>query len=203
MMSIADTALRPSVLVAPPLGVSQAVASGAGRALQHLPDQLLRAMVDGLRTHADDLSPGVLFRRHRSGGCAVGITLRELAPDSFDFGWFRFWLWQRWRRGVERDVARRFPRLKHLQWHFDAAVSQLDDAGYPQPAKDVGLWLAASAEAELGSRRSAVPEDRPLPRRTSRRTRRRAGSRTRAREQAEAGSRTQPDREASRWSWRT
>src|SRR5205807_8804985 len=110
MMSIStDTTVRPSVFVAPPLGVSGAQASGAGRALQHLPDELLRAMVRGLRAHADDLAPGVLFRNTGSGGCAVGITLRELAPEAFDFGWIRFWFRQRWRRGVERDVARRFP----------------------------------------------------------------------------------------------
>jgi hypothetical protein len=123
------------------------------QALRHLPDVLLRAMVSGLGAHADELAPGVLFRGTSSGGCAVGITLRELAPDAFEFGLFRFWLWQRWRRGVERDVARRHPRLKHLQWYFDEAVAELEQAGRePQPAKAVGLWLAASAEAELTAR---------------------------------------------------
>jgi hypothetical protein len=159
MMSIGrDTSAGPSVLVAPPSGVSGPLARGAVRTLQHLPDALLHAMVRGLRAHADDLAPGVLFRDRSSGGCAVGITLRELAPEAFNFGWFRFWLWQRWRRGVERDVARRYPRLKHLQWHFDEAVAELEGAGLPQPARAVGLWLAASAEAELGSRRSDLPE---------------------------------------------
>lgn len=187
MMSIStDTTVRPSVSVAPPLGVSGPVASGAGRALRHLPDQLLWAMVRGLRAHADDLTPGVLFRNPGSGGCAVGITLRELAPESFDFGWLRFWLWQRWRRGVERDVARRFPRLNHLQWHFDAAVAELTAAGYPEPAKAVGLWLAASADAELRSRHSPVPEARALPTRMGRRTRRRASGPGGAREKKDA-----------------
>jgi hypothetical protein len=200
MMSIGiDTTVRPSVLVAPPRGMSAALGGGAGRALQHLPDELLRAMVRGLRAHADDLAPGVLFRNHRSGGCAVGISLRELAPDAFDFGWLRFWLWQRWRRGVERDVARRFPRLKHLQWHFDEAVTELKEAGYPQPAKAVGLWLAASAEAELRSRRSAVAETRSRPTGTARRTHRRASGPARAEQEAETN-RTHPDPEAHRWS---
>ena len=200
MMSIADIALRPPVLVGPPPGVSEAVASGAGRALQHLPDQLVGAMVRGLRAHADDLAPGVLFRDHSSRGCAVGVTLRELAPEAFSFGRLRFWLWQRWRRGVERDVARRFPRLKHLQWHYDAAVNELNEAGHPQPAKAVGLWLAASAEAELGSRRSAVAETGSPPTRSSRRSRRGSASPFRTRERAGAGSRTERDQEASRWS---
>src|SRR5690349_8316551 len=174
MVSIGiDTTVRP---VAPPPDMSEALASGARRALGHLPDELLRAMARGLQTHADELAPGVLFRNQSSGGCAVGITLRELAPEAFDFGWLRFWFWQRWRRGVERDVARRFPRLKHLQRHFDEAVAELKEAGYPQPAKAVGLWLAASAEAELRSRRSRMSEAKSPPAWTVPRTHRRAGA---------------------------
>jgi hypothetical protein len=164
-----ENAVRPSLLDSPPLGVSAELAGAAGRALQYLPDELLRAMVLGLQAHADELAPGVLFRGSTSGGCAVGITLRELAPDAFAFGWLRFWLWQRWRRGVERDVARRYPRLKHLQWNFDAAVAELERAGDPQPAKTVGLWLAASAQAELRARRSAIAERKSLRTRPARR----------------------------------
>jgi hypothetical protein len=195
-----DATARHSVLVAPPLGVSGVQASGAARALQHLPDELLRAMVRGLRANADDLVPGVLFRNQSSAGCAVGVTLRELAPDAFDFGWLRFWLWQRWRRGVERDVARRFPRLNHLQWHFDGAVNELTEAGHPEPAKAVGLWLAASADAELRSRRGPIAGTRSLPTPTARRTRRRAGAPARAHDRRPETNRTQPDPQASRWS---
>jgi hypothetical protein len=160
--------VRPTILVAPPRGVSAELAGAAGRALQHLPDELLRAMARGLSAHAEDLAPGVLFRGTSSGGCAVGVTLRELAPDAFRFGWLRFWLWQRWRRGVERDVARQYPRLRHLQWYFDEAVAELDEVGDPESAKAVGLWLAASAEAELSSRRKTVGQQRALPGRRSR-----------------------------------
>ncbi len=168
--------VRSSVLVAPPRGVSSALAGDVGQALRHLPDEVLRAMARGLRTHAHDLAPGILFRGHSSGGCAVGITLRELAPDAFEFGRLRFWLWQRWRRGVERDVARRYPRLKHLQWHFDEAVAELKRFGSdPEPAKAVGLWLAAGAEAELGGRRGAAVDSKPIPTRPARRPRRRPG----------------------------
>ena len=193
--------VRPPVLVAPPAGVSRARASGVGRALQHLPDELLRAMVRGLRTHPDDLVPGVLFRGHNSGGCAVGITLRELAPDAFDFGWLPFWLWQRWRRGVERDVAGRYPRLKHLQWHFDEAVAELKEGGIgPAGAKAVGLWLAASAEAELTARRGALSGGRPLPTRPARRAHPRAGGPLRPRGQEVQPNTTQPGTEVCRWS---
>ena len=155
-------AIRPSLVVSPPPGVGAERAIAVGRALRHLPDELLRAMVRGLRAHADDLAPGALFRGSSSGGCAVGITLRELAPDAFEFGWLRFWLWQRWRRGVERDVAARYPRLKHLQREFDAAVEEVEHAGHEaQPATAVGLWFAESAAAELEARRSEAPSTRP------------------------------------------
>lgn len=158
---MADAAC-PSVPVSPPPGVSAELARSVAGAVQHLPDPLLRAMVRGLRAHADELAPGVLFRGTSSGGCAVGVTLRELAPEAFEFRWLEFWLWQRWRRGVERDVARRYPRLKHLQWYFDEAVAQLESAGHEaMPAKAIGLWLAASAEAELAARR-APPETKLL-----------------------------------------
>ena len=146
-------AVRPSVSVSPPPGVSAELARSVTQALGHLPDALLLAMVRGLGKHADELAPGLLFRGTSSGGCAVGITLRELAPDAFEFGLLRFWLWQRWRRGVERDVARHHPRLKHLQWYFDEAVAELEQAGRgPRPPTAVGLWFAASAEAELAAR---------------------------------------------------
>jgi hypothetical protein len=115
-------------------------------------------MARGLSAHADELSPGVLFRRHRAGGCAVGITLRELAPEAFDFGFAEFWLWQRWRRGVERDVAAGYPRLKHLQWYFDEAVRAASpELSGRTAAREVGLWFAASAEEELWARESAHP----------------------------------------------
>src|SRR2546423_8836249 len=104
------SALRPTALLPAPAGVSGALARPAARALQRLPDALLRAMARGVTVNADELVPGALFRDRDSSGCAVGITLRELAPDAFRFGRVEFWLWHRWRRGVEPDVARRFPQ---------------------------------------------------------------------------------------------
>jgi len=174
-IAFSTLALLPTIQArSAPRGVSRAVASATERALKHLPDELLQAMVRGLRAHADDLAPGVLFRGKSSGGCAVGITLRELAPDAFDFGWLHFWLRQRWHRGIERDVARRFPRLNHLQRYFDEAVAQVKEAGGdPQPAKAVGLWFAATAEAELRARRSALTENQTQPMRRARRSHRR------------------------------
>jgi hypothetical protein len=171
----------PTIQASPaPAGVSQTLARATERAIRRLPDELLQAMARGLRTHADDLAPGVLFRGKSSGGCAVGITLRELSPDAFDFGWAQFWLRQRWRKGIEPDVARRFPHLGQLQRHFDRAVTEVrQTGGDPHAAKTVGLWFAASAEAELSARRATVI----APTRPARRGRHRAPS----------------DRELTRW----
>jgi hypothetical protein len=120
-------------------------------------------METGLRVNADDLTPGALFRGRYSGGCAVGVTLRELNPEAFRFGRIEFWLWHRWRRGVELDVARRFPQLERLQRVFDDAVSQVEQAGHDdQPTRAVGLWLAAGAEAVLQARELTVHRSGPL-----------------------------------------
>ena len=156
-------------------------------------------MVRGLRTHADDLAPGVLFRGKSSGGCAVGITLREVAPEAFDFGWLQFWLRQRWRRGIEPDVARRFPRLNHLQRYFDQAVAEVSAAGSdPHPAKSVGLWFAASAEFELAGRRASVSDSRSLPPRFAHHTHRLHDGPGRGRGHEANASRTESARELPR-----
>ena len=122
---------------------------------------------------ADGLAPGALFRDRQSSGCAVGVTLRELAPDAFQFGRLEFWLWRRWRLGVEPDVARTFPQLRELQRLFDEAVGELTQLGrHEQPAKTVGLWLAASARAELRARDDGGTSGRRLAIHATRRNRR-------------------------------
>ncbi len=197
----AERAVRRSTGPSPPLGMSPELAGAVTRALRHLPDELLRAMAQGLPAHADELAPGVLFRGTSSGGCAVGITLRELAPDAFKFGWVRFWLRQRWRRGIERDVACRYPRLTHLQSCFDEAVAELKRAGYePQPAQTVGLWLAAMATAELRARGSTNTEKRSRPRRPAQRTHRRSDGPRRDHQHEVETTIRRSSLEVSRWS---
>jgi hypothetical protein len=144
----------PGVDVAP-AGVDARLVQAVPRAMRRLPDPILLAMSSGLRAHCDELVPRTLFRGRSGGGCAVGVTLRELVPEAFEFGRLRFWLWHRWRRGIERDVAARYPQLKHLQWHFDDAVRGAADELPDQrdAARAVGLWLAASAAGELALRR--------------------------------------------------
>lgn len=183
-------ALRPAVLLTAPAGLSRALAIPSTRVLQRLPDPLLRAMARGVTVNADDLVPGALFRGRDSSGCAVGITLRELAPDAFDFGRLEFWLWRRWRRGVEPDVARRFPQLWQLQRLFDQAVDELSELGrHEQPAKTVGFWLAACAQAELRARGVDGAASRRLTNRSTRRNRRGShpSRRNRAAEHHQAG----------------
>lgn len=174
MLSI-DTTPGPRALPSTPAGVSAGPVAAATRCLQRLPGDLLRAMVTGLHANADDLVAGALFSGRDSGGCAVGITLRQLAPDAFQFGRVEFWLWHRWRRGVEPDVARRFPQLQQLQRVFDDAVDEVEQVGHDaHPAKAVGLWLAASADAELQYRSNASHHSGRLAESPNRRPRRRA-----------------------------
>ena len=165
--------LRPATLLPAPAGLSRAFAIPATRVLQRLPDALLRAMARGATVNADGLAPGALFRDRGSSGCVVGITLRELAPEAFHFGRLEFWLWHRWRRALEPDVARQFPPLQQLQRLFDQSVGELNDLGrHEQPAKTVGLWLAACAQAELRARGNGGPSNHRLVNRSIRRNRR-------------------------------
>ena len=186
----------PTILPTPPPGVSETLQAAAGRSLQHLPEELLRAMASGLRANADSLAPGVLFRGRDSGGCAVGVTLRELAPDAFQFGHIQFWLWHRWRRGVERDVARKFPHLHELQRVFDEAVSEVEAAGLEEQApKAVGLWLAASAETLLGAGEAPGRQRGRLENPPTRVHRRRGPRRLRGRSRAGIGEHHRADME--------
>ena len=163
---------RPEVLLPAPAGLSRALAVPTTRVLQQLPDALLQAMARGVTVNANGLAPGTLFRDRDSGGCAVGVTLRELAPDAFDFGRLEFWLWHRWRRGIEPDLARRFPQLRDLQRLFDQAVGELKELGrHGQPAKTVGFWLAACAQAELRGRGRGRASTRRVAKRSFRRPR--------------------------------
>jgi hypothetical protein len=133
------------------------------RAMHTLPEPMLVALARGLRKHRDELAPGRLFAAPRAGGCAVGIALRELAPQAFEFRSLPYWLWHRRRRGVERDVALRFPELTHLQSCFDDAVAETlvgTALGRRAAAREVGLWFAGVAEAELSRRRPRAIADR-------------------------------------------
>lgn len=142
--------------VAVPAGTAGQLGPVLGRAMRGLPDAILVALARGLREHRDELAPGRLFASPRSGGCAVGIALRELAPEAFDFGRLEYWLWYRRRRGIERDVAVSFPELLHLQRCFDKAVGETRDRlalDQRSAAREVGLWFAVAAERELSGRR--------------------------------------------------
>lgn len=127
------------------------------RSLRALPDCMLEAMCTGLASHGDDLVPGRLFRSRTGGGCAVGVMLRELEPETYETGPLRFWLRDRWRRGAgSYRPLRRNPRLRHLQWTFDAAVKDLRAARANltkrEAATVVGVWFGAEAEGELSWR---------------------------------------------------
>jgi hypothetical protein len=124
------------------------------RTLRGLSRRQLEALSTGLERHGEQLVAGRLFKSTSGGGCAVGVMLRELdaVPRRGAAG---FWLRDRWRRSVTSYPAiRREPRLRHLEWGFDAAVQRLRAAGVtrPEAVAAVGRWLRELAGHELAWR---------------------------------------------------
>jgi hypothetical protein len=124
------------------------------RTLRGLPDAQLAALATGLERHEQQLVAGRLFKSTGGGGCAVGVMLRELdaVPNR---GTAAFWLRDRWRRSVTsyREMERQ-PRLRHLEWGFDAAVELLRGAGVKraEAVAAVGRWLRELAGYEVAWR---------------------------------------------------
>jgi hypothetical protein len=128
------------------------------RALRGLPDAMLAAMIEGIERHPDELVPGRLYRSREGGGCPVGVMLRVLRAGR-DPGRVRFWLRDRWIQGIDcdRDLARRYPRLRHIELAFDTTVERTRHY-HPHlserlAARAAGLWFSAEAQAELDRRR--------------------------------------------------
>ena len=124
------------------------------RALRALPDRFLRAMAAGLERHRERLVPGRLYASADGGGCAVGVMLRELEPETYARRRVRFWLRDRWRRGSRsyHDAMGQNPRLKHLEWVFDDAVKLLrSERGLTRRTAGAlaGDWVREEIGAEL------------------------------------------------------
>ena len=125
------------------------------RTLTALPDRLLAALVDGLERERGRLVDGRLYLSPAGGGCAVGVLLREVDPSAFETGRLRFWLRHGWRRTSASypGVAKRQPRLRHLEWIFDQSVKatlRAEPALSRRAAADrVGRWIESRARAEL------------------------------------------------------
>jgi len=124
------------------------------RTLRGLSDLQLEALARGLERHEEQLIAGRLFKSTGGGGCAVGVMLRELeaVPSR---GTAAFWLRDRWRRSVTSyGEMRRQPRLRHLEWGFDAAVELLRGGGVKreEAVTTVGRWLRQLAGYELAWR---------------------------------------------------
>ena len=129
------------------------------RTLRGLSDGQLEALSIGLARHGHELVAGRLFKSAGAGGCAVGVMLRELeaVPRS---GAARFWLRDRWRRSATSYPAiRREPRLRHLEWGFDAVVERLRlaGAGRDDAVAAAGQWLLELARQELAWRAQTAP----------------------------------------------
>lgn len=155
--------------VAAPIPLPQDLARERGpilhRALRDLPLGLLEAMLRGLRRHADALAPGGLYTDDGSGGCAVGMMLREIAEEPSEDRRRRS-LWPRSLRfqsptvREERpDLARANPRLWHLELAFDVTCTEMAKrlrSPAHEVARSVGLWMAAETQAEISLRRMEV-----------------------------------------------
>jgi hypothetical protein len=124
------------------------------KAIRELPLELLEALQRGVRRHADSLAPGALHRGR--GGCAVGMMLHELRGTKP-----RRHL--RWRSPTIHEdapeLARRYPRLGHLELIYDRTCEELAARRGVEPcdvACDVGLWMATEVEAEIENRRAPL-----------------------------------------------
>jgi hypothetical protein len=127
-------------------------------ALRTLPLELLEALLRGVHRHGDSLAPGSLHRGR--GGCAVGMMLHELRGTRP--GWRL-----RWRSPTIHEdapeLARKYPRLAHVEFIFDRTCDALAERRGVEPcdvATDVGRWMGAAVEAEISVRRPrcvAVP----------------------------------------------
>jgi hypothetical protein len=133
------------------------------RALRDLPLELLEPLLHGIRRHADSLLPGSLHRG--DGGCAVAMMLRELDGH------------RRRRRGGSNtiwderpELARKHPRLGHIEVIFDrtcrALLDERHDLLEQEVGRVVGLWMAAETQAEINLRHvegRALPDEGPDP----------------------------------------
>jgi hypothetical protein len=130
------------------------------RTLRGLSTPQLEALAAGLERQGDELVAGRLFKSAGGGGCAVGVMLRELeaVPKT---GTARFWLRDRWRRSATSYPAiRHEPRLRHLEWGFDAVVQRLGMVGVTRAdaVTAAGRWLLDLARQELAWRVQTAPD---------------------------------------------
>jgi hypothetical protein len=126
------------------------------RALRALPIGLLQPLLRGVRRHADSLVPGSLYTG--DGGCAVGMMLRELAPQRRRRR--NRTIWDEW-----PELVQAHPRLAHIEVVFDRTCKALYARGElseEQTARNVGLWMAAEIQAEINLRHleDHLPEGR-------------------------------------------
>ena len=121
------------------------------RVLKRLPDPFIVALIEGLEG-ADVITPGRLFAG-RSGGCAVGVTLRVLYPR---YRGRRLIRGRRLKKSVmrlRRKLAFEVSHLFALEQVFDRSVLLLQERFSEVPAADVAkataLWIAGEARTEL------------------------------------------------------
>jgi hypothetical protein len=129
-------------------------APALNRALRKLPEDLLQSLVETTESNLDNLVWKKLLTPD-GAGCVVGHLLQSLDPDEYRPG-SRIINWRR-RQRWEREIARRHPRLSHIELTFDRCV-QLARAARPdlsecELTRAAGIWISVEAQAELARRR--------------------------------------------------
>src|SRR5689334_5926043 len=94
---------------------------GLHRVLRGLPSDFIIALIEGLEG-ADVITPGRLFAG-RSGGCAVGVTLRVVEPNFRGSGLLSRWRRKKSTQDLYRGVAKSIPHLHALEHVFDRSVN--------------------------------------------------------------------------------
>lgn len=160
-------------MVSLPSNVAAAREPSLAKALSHLPDEILSALAFGLERHAGRLEVGRLYADHDGGGCAVGVMLRELAPEAYRQTRLQFWVRRHRHRSVlsepvafERSLI---TRLSHVEMCFDQTAAAVrvhsPEADLAAAANATGRWMAECCRAELRARSRArhtgffVPEE--------------------------------------------
>jgi hypothetical protein len=125
--------------------------------LLDLPDPLLAALISGLELHGDNLRYGTLFSSHTSS-CAAGAMVRQLYPDDFQCGRFKFLIRHRWRKRAASygGALAACSHVAHIEAIFDRGTMLTlileKDVKEKTAARAVGQWIRAEAERELGRR---------------------------------------------------
>jgi hypothetical protein len=136
------------------------------RVLSDFPDPLLAALISGLELHGGRLRPGTLYSSYDSS-CACGAMIRQLHPEQFECGRWKFLVRHRWRKRAA-SYGGALQTDMHVAWMetiFDRGVwltkKRVPRIGERTAARLVGEWMLSEAERELGRREDRIAAGLP------------------------------------------